>query len=476
MGKCFYGWFIYPEKLGWPATLFAVFVGGLGWLIEYAAIPRDMAGNAKIPSVMIALVLGMIISNIPPVRACLGIDGGRIKWSDGLGFIDKMLLRGAVILLGFSLQSELLTSNWQLLLVSVLICAIVQPLVYFVTQLSGRAFKLSPEARDMLSVGTIICGASAITAFQAVLLNAQRQTIMPPGHKADSMSFQEQKKKQEEKVVKYAGLCTSAVFVYSLVALVALRFIAAAAGFSAQISGLWAGLAVNDLSSAIAVGSEFGSVGQEFAIMSKTVRILTLAPHLLWLGFRAASREQALIQTEGRDEEGGGARPAAVPFTTTLWANFPLFMGGFMVLFFVRVTLDLSLTSADGIAAINQTDGILKHVAKGLMNTVTAGIGLRLKVQDLAKAWKYVLVEGIAWTVMESVSFSLLVLHVKMSDESDVKFGLVCGVGSGLVLIGSIVYCLCRKRPADEARELQDQQLAVSRTRGKCSSPQGISD
>jgi uncharacterized membrane protein YadS len=412
---------------------------------------------------MIALVLAIIIANIPPVKEFLAIpSGGRIKWTDGLGFIDKMILRATVMLLGFSLQFSTLRQNPMSLVVSILVISLVQPMVFWVAQLTGRCFKLSPEARDMLSAGTMICGASAITAFQAVLLNASKEVIIRPTRDAESVSLEEQKKKQEAKIVKYTGLCTSAVFVYSLVALVCFPFIGRGVGFSNQTSGLWAGLAVNDLSSAIAVGSEFGPDGTSFATLSKTIRILTLAPHLLWMGFRAAKREHLLLQDESFIDAEGGSRPK-VPFLQTLWANFPLFMVGFAFFFGLRATLDTALQhNHSALAMVKDVDMVFKLISKGMMNSVTAAIGLRLEIKKLMKAWRYVAVEGIAWLTVASLSFGLLLLWTKLLQNSITKLAIIVGVILVLVLVGGILYYLGRRSARDEIRLLQGDNVSLS--------------
>ena len=52
--------------------------------------------------------------------------------------------------------------------------------------------------------------------------------------------------------------------------------------------GLWSGLAVNDLSSAIAVGQQMGGSGGVMAAASKSARVLCLAPVLFLLATRGS--------------------------------------------------------------------------------------------------------------------------------------------------------------------------------------------
>src|SRR3989442_1655996 len=76
------------------------------------------------------------------------------------------------------------------------------------------------------------------------------------------------------------GVATAAVFLFSVVALLAFHPIAQAIGLDSVHAGLWSGLAVNDLSSAIAVGTQMGGDGGVMAAASKSARVLMLAPML----------------------------------------------------------------------------------------------------------------------------------------------------------------------------------------------------
>lgn len=426
MGECFHGWFIYPGTWGWPAVLLAACVGVLAWLIAVGL--KALAGFDVLPAVMIALILGMATANVPASRSCLGFDGGSIKWSEGLGFVDKMLLRTAIILQGFFLQSSLLVSNLEALGVTVFICAVTQPIAFFTAQVSGTIVRLPYEARDMLGIGTMICGSSAITALQAVLLNAKQH--IP--HMTPS--------KQEEQVIKHTGLCTSATFLYSVLALLVFPAIARVAGFSDVVAGLWAGLAVNDLSVCIALGSEFGADGQSFSALAKTVRILTLAPNLVWWGFRVTTKERTLSSQEGGCETKSDETPAQDSFLSTLWNNFPLFMFGFLALFLLRMYLDASITSQAGADAVLQAESILKPTAKTLMLTVVAGIGLRLEIARVLMGGRYLVVAGFSWLALSSVSFGLLLLYTKGPQEPTMSILTLICVGISILAIGAVVY------------------------------------
>src|SRR5207237_836524 len=79
------------------------------------------------------------------------------------------------------------------------------------------------------------------------------------------------------------GIAIGTIFLFSVVALIAFHPIAMAAGLDPAHAGLWSGLAVNDLSSAIAVGKQMGEAGGVMAAASKSARVLMLAPTLVLL-------------------------------------------------------------------------------------------------------------------------------------------------------------------------------------------------
>ena len=126
---------------------------------------------------------------------------------------------------------------------------------------------------DLISIGTMICGASAINALTAVI-DADR----------------------EDQAISIAS-----VFVFSIVALIVFFPIAQWGGLSDEFGGLWAGLAVNDLSSSVAVGSQFGDDAEILAAATKSIRIMLLGPLLILFAFlRRASNGKSSFSSHFR--------------------------------------------------------------------------------------------------------------------------------------------------------------------------------
>lgn len=191
---------------------------------------------------------------------------------------------------------------------------------------------------------------------------------------------------------------------------------------------MWAGLAVNDLSSAIAVGSQFGEVGLTFATIAKGLRICTLAPWLICFGLRAAGRT-----ANGRNTS----------FCATLWSNFPLFMVLFSFLFAVRAVLDCLAVEA---SIVKMVSGILRQSVNFIMVMVCAGIGLRTKLdqETLRACWRYTMAEAAASIGLSALSLLMLEAFTAISSSSVRVIGLAVAFLVGVLAIAASVCKSCR--------------------------------
>jgi uncharacterized integral membrane protein (TIGR00698 family) len=123
----------------------------------------------------------------------------------------------------------------------------------------GRRLRLRPRSALLVSVGTAICGGSAIAAAAPVL-------------EADS----------EETSVALAT-----VFLLNGVALFLFPAIGHALHLSQTGFGLWAALAIHDTSSVVGAGLAFGPVALATATAVKLARALWIVPTTAALGWRS---------------------------------------------------------------------------------------------------------------------------------------------------------------------------------------------
>ena len=274
-------------------------------LVALVLTPVAFAGSPWASPVVVAIGLGALVLNTP-LAGWIGlrVDSGREgdAYERGLRYTGKWVLRLAIILMGLKARTDLIEP--QLLARVLFVLVVTLPTTFFVAHATAGLLKLRREMADLVAIGTMICGASAINALAPTVFARRRDQ----------------------------GLAVTAIFLFSVVALTAFLPVGTALGLDTESAGLWAGLAVNDLSSSVAVGGQFGEDESVMAAMAKTVRIVLLGPLLLIFGQR---RRRA---------------PAEESVRLRLAAHFPLFVVGYLLMFGVRVPGD-RMFAGEGAAA-----------------------------------------------------------------------------------------------------------------------------
>ncbi|MCH7748229.1 MAG: putative sulfate exporter family transporter [Acidobacteria bacterium] len=308
-------------------------------LVALALTPVAFSGSPWASPVVVAIGLGALVLN-SPVAGWIGlkVDSGREgdAYERGLRYTGKWVLRLAIVLMGLKARTDLIEP--QLLARVLLVLVVTLPTTFFVAHATAGLLKLRREMADLVAIGTMICGASAINALAPTVFARRRDQ----------------------------GLAVTAIFLFSVAALMALLPIGTALGLDTESAGLWAGLAVNDLSSSVAVGGQFGEDESVLAAMAKTVRIVLLGPLLLVF---SQFRRRA---------------PAEDSVRLRLTAHFPLFVVGYLLLFGVRALGDRMFTAAGpaggawaALLAVN--DGVVSLA----IAAVCASIGLQIHVRTL---------------------------------------------------------------------------------------------
>ena len=164
-----------------------------------------------------------------------------------LGSWASLLLKVAIVLLGFTLPFSELVSNagdsfW--LTVIVIASAIILGL------LIGKIFQLDKHQSWLISSGTAICGGSAIAAVGSSIKANQQQMVV-------SLAI---------------------VFLLNAVALFLYPLVGKWLELSQQQFGLWAALGIHDTSSVVGAAAEYGKEALEIATTSKLARALWIIP------------------------------------------------------------------------------------------------------------------------------------------------------------------------------------------------------
>ncbi len=324
-----------PSRAEVPGLAIAT---GLG--LVAIALARMLRPSPFASEVLLALVLGAVVRNTR-LAALLGIGGARSRFAPGLTYTAKTILRVGIVALGLNVQTSFFGGGEIALIVVVALTAV--PSAFFVAHALGSACGLKRPLVDLLAGGTMICGASAVNAIAPIARAHEDEQAVAIG----------------------------VVFLFSIVALVIFHPVAVAVGLGPATAGLWSGLAVNDLSSAIAVGAQMGDGGAAMAAAAKSARIVMLAPTLVAL---------ALLRNRGRRAEDRADRITLAP---TMAASFPTFILGYGVLAIVRAVGDHALVGEAGWMAVISLNKLVIDVT---MAAVSAGIGLSLAWRSIASS------------------------------------------------------------------------------------------
>lgn len=287
-----------------------------------------------------ALLFGIVLSLIPETRTHAAL----IRKS------TKRLLPLCIVGLGFGLDlSEILTAG--AIGFSLSSISIVATLVLGITL--GRLLKLDTTMSYLLSMGTAICGGSAIVALAPVLGARNHQVAVSLG----------------------------VVFCLNAVALFVFPVIGHQWGMSDIQFGAWSAIAIHDTSSVVAAAGSYSPAALAYGVPIKLVRALWILP--LVFVFAAIARRS-------ESEQQGSARPSvAIPW--------------FMVFFLLASCVG---TYLDQVAAFKMS---LYQGAKHGMSLVLFLIGLGISPAELRMVGGRACLHAlILWLIVSGISFFVL--------------------------------------------------------------------
>lgn len=314
-----------------PGLLLALAVGllatGLGRLMPVPGGP------------VIALLLGVVVAAVRPPGASL---------RPGVSLAGSRVLQASIVVLGATLSLRAVADVGVRSLPVMLGSLVV---VLLAGQLLGRALGVDRDLRTLITVGTGICGASAIATTASIIRPKPADT-------------------------SYA---LSTIVLFNLVALLGFPFVGRALGLSGEGFGVWAGTAVNDTSSVVAVSTVYGAGAVGTAVVVKLVRTLALVPVGVGL---------AVLRSRGT----GDGSP--VPWRRFVPAFIPLFV-------LAVLARSLGVVPDDWSEELTSTAGFLVTVALG-------AIGLTTSVRAvLATGARPLLLGGGLWLLLAGTSLSL---------------------------------------------------------------------
>ena len=230
-------------KRGLPGRAAAQLPGALA--VSAVALPAILLGGL-VPVVgapVLAVVGGLLVSLRRPLAPAA---------APGVSFTARQVLQASVVLLGTGLSaSEVAAAGLRSL--PVLLATLSA--TFIVAWVMVRALHLRRDLGVLISVGTAICGASAIAATDAVI-------------------------DAEEADVSYA---IATIFAFNVVAVLTYPTLGHLLGLSQHGFGLLAGTAINDMSSVVAATTIYGHAAAAYGVVVKLTRTLAIVPITLVL-------------------------------------------------------------------------------------------------------------------------------------------------------------------------------------------------
>jgi len=261
------------------------------WLSEVPVWPFTLKGGRHpIEPVMLAIIFGMIFSNVWRLPKICG---------PGIKFSVKKLLPLGIILLGARLDfRSIIKVGAASVGLSVLETVVAFSLLLWLS----HQLKLPRKLGLLLGVGTAICGGTAIVATAPVI-------------------------EADEKDVVFA---VATVTLLGLIWMFVLPILGEALGLSAKAFGVWAGLSIHQTPQVIAAGfaySDNPALAGSTATIVKLARVCLLAPVVFIVGW---------LHARGEAKSKGGKAKKNINY----FKLFPTFVFGFLAMALLR-TMEL---------------------------------------------------------------------------------------------------------------------------------------
>lgn len=335
-------------KKNTPGILLCLAIATPSWFIG-TAFP--IMGGA-----VIAILAGMVLTLIIKNKGVL---------DSGIKFTSKKVFQWAVILLGFGMDLNVVLETGKQSL-PIIICTIGISLI--MAFLINKFIKMPAKVATLIGVGSSICGGSAIAAT-APVIDADEEEV------AQSISV---------------------IFLFNVLAALLFPSFGQLIGFdttSGEAFGIFAGTAVNDMSSVTATASTWdgmfnlGTATLDKAVTVKMTRTLAIIPITLVLAFARAKKQKS--NNAGK---------------INIKKIFPFF-----ILFFIGASIITTIAVSCGVNA--DLFDPLKTLSKFLIVMAMAAIGMNTNIVKLVKSGaKPIFLGFCCWVSITGVS--LLLQHV----------------------------------------------------------------
>jgi uncharacterized integral membrane protein (TIGR00698 family) len=331
-----------------PGLILLFVTGFAGKVVEQSIASYGRAHHLSLPNieyVLWAIIFGLVIANTVGVPEVFrdGVDTYEFWLKTGIVLQGARFLFGDILKLGG---------------VSLACVAIELAVAIVLMTALGRAFKLRPKLISLLSIGSAVCGVSAIIAAKGAI-------------DADDED---------------ASYAMAAILALGAVSLLVFPLIGRALGMSDHAYGLWVGLAVDNTAESIAAGALYSDAAGRFAVIAKTARNATIGFVVLGYALYWIRRGQAHALTNK---------------AAFLWDRFPKFVLGF---------IGVSLLATVGALSSAQVTNIA-NLSRWAFLFTFAGVGLRTSFRDLRKqGWRPLVVGTVGECAIAAITLALVLL------------------------------------------------------------------
>lgn len=319
--------------------------------------------RSPISAILVTVLLGLLVRHLAGLPAV---------YEKGLRLAVKRILRVGIVLLGLRLS---LVSVGQIGLMALPIVAGCIAVALFLAGLLGRLVGLPSRLSTLISVGTGICGVSAIVAT-APAIGA------------------------EEEEVSYAVAC---ITLFGLAALFVYPFAAHGwFGGHPQLIGLFLGTAIHDTSQVAGAALLYRDLHQAPAVLS--VAVTTKLVRNLSMGLVIPL--MAVLYHRGRTD-----RTDAMPAGRPGFEAAPLFVFGFVAMAALRSAGDLGTRAFAAVDPVLWQQGLVaaNRLAVICLTMAMAAVGLGTSIAQLkVLGWKPLFVGLGAALSVGAVSFTLI--------------------------------------------------------------------
>ena len=229
-------------------------VPGLFAAAVIAAIATWLAPFAPILGAPVIAILAGVA-----VRSCIALPE---RLQPGIAYAARNVLQIAIVVSGFGIS---LTNVYRTGLGTLPITLVTMAVALGLAPFVGRLLRLDVKLRELVGVGTAICGASAIAAVSSVVEPTESET----------------------------ALAIATIFFYNIAAVLTFPEIGHALALTQVQFGTWAGTAINDTSSVVAAGFAYGHEAGTQATIVKLTRATLILPVVGAMALLRARSERA---------------------------------------------------------------------------------------------------------------------------------------------------------------------------------------